>query len=50
MQIAPHVQLRRPDPGPFGHREPSPFAPFIALLIVSAVVAFFVFLVVVGGK
>jgi hypothetical protein len=50
MQLTPHIHLRRPEPGPFGRRDPSPFAPIISLLIVGAVIAAFVFLVVVGGK
>ena len=49
MHVTPHIHLRRPEPGPFGRREPSPFAPVISLLIVGAVIAVFVFLVV-GGK
>jgi hypothetical protein len=47
MQLNPHIRFRRPDPGPFGRREPSPFAPLIALFIVALVVATFVFLVTV---
>lgn len=47
MHADSHLHIRRPDPGPFGRRDPSPFAPFIALVIVSIVIAFFVFLVTV---
>lgn len=47
MRVHSHLHLRRQDPGPFGRREPSPFAPVIALFIVALVIALFVFLVTI---
>jgi hypothetical protein len=50
MHLQPRLHLpHRPDPGPFGRREPSPFAPLIALFVVAIVIAFFVFLVSTPG-
>jgi hypothetical protein len=50
MQLKPQLRFRRPDPGPFGRREPSPFAPLIALVIVALIIATFVFLVTVPAE